>query len=100
MACIGLHSFAMQCKEREREIDSNVSAPEDPFITEGLSSSSNSDVVAALPPQVCNPATCLQAGKAHHEALKDCLFQVEACCIQCIAQLRAAWYGIFSDSDN
>ena len=36
-ACIGLHSFEMQCKEQEQEVDSDVSAPEDPFIAEGLS---------------------------------------------------------------
>ena len=49
-ACISLHSFAMQCEEKERELDSDNSGSEDPFITEGLSfSSSDSDVEPAQP---------------------------------------------------
>ena len=48
-ACIGIHSFAMQCEEREQQLnvsDSDLSAPEDPFIAEGLSSSSELDAGA------------------------------------------------------
>jgi hypothetical protein len=49
-ACIGLHSFVMQCEEKERELDSDNSASEDPFIAEDLSfSSSDSDVDPAQP---------------------------------------------------
>jgi hypothetical protein len=50
-ACIGLHSFAMQCEDKERELDSDNSGSEDPFIAEGLSfSSSDSDVDLARDP--------------------------------------------------
>ena len=48
-ACIGIHSFAMQCEEQERQLDasdSDLSPPEDPFIAEGLSSSSELDAGA------------------------------------------------------
>ena len=37
VACIALHSFALQCEEVERDSDSDVDG--DPFIREGLSSS-------------------------------------------------------------
>ena len=41
-ACVGLHAFAMQCKEDER-IDDDDGQHEEPFIAEGLSSSSSDD---------------------------------------------------------
>ena len=41
-ACVGLHAFAMQCEEDER-IDDDDGQHEDPFIAEGLSSSSSDD---------------------------------------------------------
>lgn len=44
-ACIGIHAFAMQCEDDERS-DSN--SDQDPFIAEGLSSSSDFDI-APLP---------------------------------------------------
>lgn len=47
-ACIGIHAFVMQCEDEEREdADSDF---EDPFIAEGLSSSSDSEV-APQPPR-------------------------------------------------
>jgi len=41
-ACVGLHAFAMQCEEDEHT-DGDGSEYEDPFIAEGLSSSSSDD---------------------------------------------------------
>ena len=72
-ACIGLHSFAMQCEDKERELDSDNSGSEDPFVTEGLSfSSSDSDVDLAQPQplRACARTAWLQAGKAQCEKLK------------------------------
>jgi hypothetical protein len=43
-ACIGLHSFAMQCEDEEDpDRDTTNIGTHDPFIDEGLSSSSESD---------------------------------------------------------
>jgi hypothetical protein len=41
-ACIGIHSFAMDCEERERGEDADSDDEPDPFIAEGLSSESES----------------------------------------------------------
>ncbi len=78
-ACIGIHSFAMQHEEKERllensDLDANF---EDPFIAEGLSSSSDHNVTV-LPPVVSNAALArLRAGKAHCENLKRQLFRAK-----------------------
>ncbi|KAF8231832.1 hypothetical protein L208DRAFT_1275302, partial [Tricholoma matsutake] len=82
-ACIGVHSFAMQCKEckwqYDNDVNSDLSAPKDPFIAEGLSSSSDSDVATTMPlPRSTIPATHLRAGKAHCENLKEKLFRSKA----------------------
>jgi hypothetical protein len=48
-ACIGIHAFTMQCEDEERaEEDSNF---EDPFIAEGLSSSSSDSELPMRPPR-------------------------------------------------
>jgi hypothetical protein len=49
-ACVGLHAFAMQCEEDEH-MDGDGSEYEDPFIAEGLLSSSSDDGDNALPLQ-------------------------------------------------
>lgn len=41
-ACIGVHSFAMQCEDDERNDGNEDAAIADPFICEGLSSSDES----------------------------------------------------------
>ena len=96
-ACIGLHSFVMQCEEKERELDSDNSASEDPFIMEGLSfSSSDSDVDPAQPLCARAHTARLREGKAQHENLKLRLFQAQAC----HAAQSWAQHGISSDSDS
>jgi hypothetical protein len=46
-ACIGIHTFVMQCEGKEQEdTDSDF---QDPFIAEGLSSSSDLEVTPQLP---------------------------------------------------
>jgi len=68
-ACIWIHSFAMQCKEKERSLkNSDLGANfEDPFIAEDLSLSSDQEVTV-LPPVVSNAAPAhLWAGKVHCE---------------------------------
>lgn len=78
-ACIGLHAFAMQCEDEEREDEEPDSDHVDPFILEGLSSgSSDSDVNAhapAAPAQGQRSATTrLREAKAYREYLQERLF--------------------------
>ena len=71
----------MQCEENERHLDnsdSNLSAPEDPFIAEGLSSSDPDIVTATNPSQTSTCTNRLQIGKAHREKLKEKLFHSKA----------------------
>jgi hypothetical protein len=42
-SCVGLHTFAMMCEDDEHPHDQNTTDRWDPFIDEGLSSSSDSD---------------------------------------------------------
>jgi hypothetical protein len=80
-ACIGVHSFAMQCEENERHFDnsdSNLSAPDDPFIAEGLSSSSDPEIATVTAPRASQMPNRLQIGKAHREKLKEKLFRSKA----------------------
>jgi hypothetical protein len=73
-ACIGVHSFAMQCEEEERGLEDDEEAVmADPFIVEGLSSSSDSEgnVAAAVPNRTAH------AGKAKREHLKQVLFRAK-----------------------
>jgi hypothetical protein len=64
-SCIGIHAFAMQCEAEETP---NHDAMQDPFINEGLSSSSSSDNVAPARPR--RSLARLHAAKAHCEKLK------------------------------
>jgi hypothetical protein len=73
-ACIGVHSFAMQCEEEERGLEDDEEAVmADPFIVEGLSSSSDSEgnVAAAVPNRTA------YAGEAKREHLKQVLFRAK-----------------------
>jgi hypothetical protein len=105
-ACIGVHSFAMQCEENERHLDnsdSDLSAPEDPFIAEGLSSSSDPDVATTTAPSQITHANRLQAGKAHRERLKEKLFHSKARRVHRNGRRRAERRGVHlsnSDSDS
>lgn len=73
-ACIGVHAFAMQCEDEERkDVDSDF---EDPFIAEGLSSSSGSEPT----PQRYRGNISqrrLHAAKAKREKLKRALFRAK-----------------------
>ncbi|KAF7351923.1 DDE Tnp4 domain-containing protein [Mycena venus] len=72
-ACIGIHSFAMQCEAEERGADGDDEAVmADPFIDEGLSSSDsevNTTFMATGIP--------VHAGKAKREELKRRLFKAK-----------------------
>ena len=46
-ACVGLHSFAMECEKEECGDDEDWDFAADPFIMEGLSDSSSDEEVAA-----------------------------------------------------
>lgn len=74
-ACIGIHAFAMQCEDEERtEEDSDF---EDPFITEGLSSSSSDSELPMRPPRGNVSQRRLHAAKAKREKLKRALFRAK-----------------------
>jgi hypothetical protein len=77
-ACIGVHSFAMQCEDEERGAGSDYEGPmADPFIEEGLSSSSSSGNEAPAASHQRGRATRLHSGKAKREALKRALFKAK-----------------------
>jgi hypothetical protein len=71
-ACVGVHSFAMQCEEEERGPEEDEDAVmADPFIGEGLSSDSESDANTGHVPA----GATVHAGKAMRERLKRLLFR-------------------------
>jgi hypothetical protein len=73
-ACIGVHSFALQCEDEERRQNGDDwDVLDDPFINEGLSSSSDSDHGAIHR----RTSTRLQAGKEFREKLKRRLFRAK-----------------------
>src|SRR5882672_1367969 len=74
--CVALHAVAMQCEDDDRSDDGDDEDDAvmlDPVIVEGLSSASDSDNDIPLPSQ--SSRTCLQAGKYHHQKLKERLRQ-------------------------
>jgi hypothetical protein len=71
-SCVGIHAFAMHC---EAEENPNEDVMQDPFINEGLSSSSSSDNVA--PARSRRSSARLQAAKAHCEKLKRRLMRAK-----------------------
>ncbi|KAJ8502842.1 hypothetical protein ONZ45_g11386 [Pleurotus djamor] len=73
-ACIGIHSFAMQCEEEERKNDEGYHSPtEHPFIAEGLSSASDMSETT-LPQATRGGGARLRTGKAFRQQLKEKLF--------------------------
>jgi len=72
-SCIALHAFAMQCEDDEN-LDCEL---RDPFIDEGLSSSSESDNAGSRAHPRSGRSGRLQAGKAHRERLKRRLFRAK-----------------------
>ena len=91
VACVAVHAFAMECEEKERLDDGDHDGIDaDPFIAEGLSSSSDSDNNAnQLPVNQRPTGTRLQAGKRFRQQLKDTLF----CAKEQRAQRRAQREG-------
>ena len=83
-ACVGIHTFAMDCEAEEKVAaadydDDELGFDYDPFIVEGLSSESESsddggDVTAA---RSSGRAVGLHAAKAHREGLKRKLFDAK-----------------------
>ncbi|KAF7359978.1 DDE Tnp4 domain-containing protein [Mycena venus] len=101
-ACIGVHSFAMQCEEEERGAgsdDEGVMA--DPFIEEGLSSSSSSSGnEAPAASHQRGRGTRLQSGKAKREALKRALFKAKEQHAERRARRQREELGLSSDSSE
>lgn len=81
-ACVGLHAFAMQCEDEERSNEENADTNyKDPFISEGLSESSDEDVNAGQLPRRAQPTGVrLQDAKARREELKRILFRAKEKC--------------------
>ena len=76
VACIILHAFAMFCEAEEREMEGLVDYDVqslDPFVNEGLSSSSSSDENAPQLPQGRNDR--LRTAKRFREQLKSALLR-------------------------
>jgi hypothetical protein len=75
-ACIGLHAFAMQDEAEEKSLDQIFDEhARDPFINEGLSSSSDSNWSNDDAPLARIPARQLHAARARREKLKQHLFR-------------------------
>lgn len=74
VACIGLHSFAIDCEEEENAESGHSN---NSFIAQGLSSlTTSSSSPAARPTQGADSRNIsLAAGQARHEELKRKLFQ-------------------------
>ncbi|PIL29432.1 hypothetical protein GSI_08374 [Ganoderma sinense ZZ0214-1] len=76
LVCIALHSFAMACEEEERAErgEDSEEVDNDPFIQEGLSSTSESDNNRP-PVSVNRGGTRVQAARVRREELKEALFR-------------------------
>ncbi|KAJ7728690.1 hypothetical protein DFH07DRAFT_850927 [Mycena maculata] len=72
-ACVGVHSFAMRSETEEHGDSDEEAVMADPFIQEGLSSSSDSEANAALAPV----GVRMHAGKIKREDLKRRLFRAK-----------------------
>ena len=77
VACVAVHSFAMQCEDEER--DSDLSDSDNSFIAAGLSSSSSNDDNDNITYHAGLSSTQrVRAGKARREQLKAALFRHKA----------------------
>lgn len=94
-ACVGVHSFAMQCEEEERgPVSDDEAVMADPFIDEGLSSSSDSEGNSRQAPANIP----VHAGKAKREQLKRRLFKAKERRSRHRIQRRQQEFGMGSDS--
>jgi hypothetical protein len=94
-ACIAVHSFAMQREDEERGPEGDEEdVMADPFIAEGLSSSSDSEGDGAL----AAGDVPLHAGKAKREDLKRRLFKAKERRKRHRARRRRQELGMGSDS--
>lgn len=97
-ACIGVHSFAMQCEDEERPDSDEDAAMADPFIRDGLSSSSDSSANTSPARRGRASQTRLQSGKAKRESLKQALFKTKDKRGRRRARRQRAELGMSSDS--
>ena len=79
LACVAVHNFALECEAQERSDDS---ADEDPFIQEGLSSSSSESSSDASSLRHANlrgrqRQRARDAARARREELKEALLQAK-----------------------
>lgn len=100
-ACIGVHAYAMQCEDEERGTGSDdEAAMADPFILEGLSSSSDSSANEAPQIRGRGNQTRLQTGKAKRESLKQALFKAKERRVRRRERRRREQLGISSESGD
>jgi DDE superfamily endonuclease len=92
-ACIGIHAFAVRHEAEEKCQDPDfdkLADNQDPFIDEGLTSTSGSD----LPAHSCvRMPTRLQLAKRQREKLKEKLFRSKVKRMQRVAQERRSALG-------
>lgn len=74
-ACVGVHSFAMECEDEERGASDDEAVMADPFIDEGLSSSSDSGGNSVAPIQT---GYGVHLGLEQREYLKRRLFKAKS----------------------
>jgi hypothetical protein len=76
-ACIGVHAFAVRHEEEERHLNDpdfdKLAEIEDPFIEDGLTTTSESDTASHIPH--LRMLTRLQLAKKRREELKEKLFR-------------------------
>jgi hypothetical protein len=103
IGCIGLHSFAMLCEAEDRTMAGDVGSDLDPFILEGLTTSSESEPPFVPPPVNARHqhtrASRLAAGKARREHLKEKLMRARADRTERHAQRRRLEAESSEDSD-
>ena len=96
-ACIGIHAFAVRHEAEEKRCadpDFNELADnQDPFIDEGLSTTSESDSALNPAHSRARMPTRLQLAKKRREKLKEKLFQSKVKKSQRLAQARRGALG-------
>jgi hypothetical protein len=97
-ACIGIHAFAVRHEAEEKHQDPDfdeLADNQDPFIDEGLTTSSGSSSDSALNPALSRARmpTRLQLAKRRREKLKEKLFRYKVKKTQRVAQERRRALG-------
>lgn len=96
VACVGVHSFAMRSEAEERGDSDEEAVMADPFINEGLSSSSDSEANAVLAPATPH----IHSARTKREYLKRRLFKAKDRRKRHRAQRQRRELGMSSDGES